>query len=69
MTEQVAPYLAYMRMLAAVTVDGRQPLRILRPAVKGSLPWLLDCSAVPIDRSDGCEAVTASTRCDGLARR
>ena len=49
MTEQVAPYLAYMRMLGAVTVDGRSPLRVLRPAVKGRLPWLLDCSGLPLD--------------------
>ena len=41
-----------MRMLAAVTVDGRTPVRILRPAVKGSLPWLLDCSGLPLDREN-----------------
>ena len=63
--KMVAPYLAYMRMLAAVTVDGRTPLRILRPAVKGSLPWLLDCSGVPIDPSDDektGETETATSR-------
>ena len=52
MTEQVAPYLAYMRLLAAVTVDGRTPVRILRPAVRGSLPRLLDCSDLPLGEPD-----------------
>ena len=47
-TQEVAPHLAYMRMLAAAGVDGRPPLRMLRPAVKGRLPWRLDCSGLAL---------------------
>ena len=47
-SEEVAPYLGYMRMLAVTPVDERLPVRIIRPAVKGLLPWLLDCSGLPL---------------------
>ena len=39
-------------MLANLSVDGKQLVQIVRPAVRGRLPWLLDCSALPLDGPD-----------------
>ena len=50
-TEQVAPYLISSPTCghSPVTVDEHLPFRVLRPAVKGRLPWLLDCSGLSLD--------------------
>ena len=49
---RVTPYKAYLSLLATTRVDGKELVRIVRPAVRGKLPWLLDCSALPLDWPD-----------------
>jgi len=49
---RVTPYKAYLSMLANLSVDGKQLVQIIRPAVRGKLPWLLDCNALPLDWPD-----------------
>jgi len=49
---RVSPYKAYLSVLATTRVGAEPLVQIVRPAVRGKLPWLLDCSALPLDWLD-----------------